>query len=84
MWVGNSNLLHVCLAKETWVRQARAMHGRRFALLLLAAVGSACNDGEDDQAPADTCSAENIVDDIDDGVDDEATGAQAAPTDLSY
>ena len=54
------------------------MHGRFFALLLFAAVGPACNDGEDGEAPVDACSAENVVDDIDDGIDAEAAGARAA------
>ena len=60
------------------------MYGRRLALLLLAAVGSACNDGDEGDTPVEACSAENVVDDIDDGVESEATGAQAAPADLSY
>ena len=54
------------------------MHGRFFALLLFTAVGPACNDGEDGEAPVDACSAENVVDDIDDGIDAEAAGARAA------
>jgi len=63
------------------------MHGRRLALLLLAAVAPACNEGDagdDGQTSVDTCSTENVVDDIDDGVEAEATGAQAAPPELSY
>ena len=45
------------------------MHGPRFWLLLLATVASGCNDsdgGDAGQAPVDTCSTENVVDDIDD------------------
>jgi hypothetical protein len=60
------------------------MHGRRLALLLLAAVAFACNDAEEGDTPLDACSAENLVDDVDDGVEPEATAAQAAPADLSY
>ena len=70
-----------CLAKKTWLRQAGGMHGRFFAVLLFAVVGSACHDDENGEAPVDTCSAENVVDDIDDGIDGEATGGQAAPAD---
>ena len=63
------------------------MHGHRFWLLLLATLASGCNDsdgGDEGQAAVDTCSTENVIDDIDDGVSDEATAAQAAPADLSY
>lgn len=60
------------------------MHGRRFALLFLAALGSACNDAEDGDAPVDACSAENVVDDIDDGVEADATAARAERTDLAF
>jgi hypothetical protein len=48
------------------------MHARRFTLLFLVAIAFACND-ESGGAPDDTCSAENIVDDVDDGVEVDAT-----------
>ena len=58
------------------------MYGR-FALLLLAWLGVACNDGEAGETSLETCSAENVVDDTDDGIEAVATGAQAASADLS-
>jgi hypothetical protein len=59
------------------------MHAR-FALLLLAAISSACNEDAGEEAPRGTCSTENAVDDIDDGVVDDATAAQPAAPELSY
>ena len=48
------------------------MHPRRYTLLFLVAIAFACND-DAGGASGDTCSAENIVDDVDDGVEVDAT-----------
>lgn len=56
------------------------MHGRRLALLLLAALAPACNDDDGSESAVDTCSEEHVIDDIDDGVEP----AQAASTDPAY
>jgi len=72
-----------CLARKTIVQHAAIMLRARLAVLLplVIVAAAACDDGGD---AVDTCSTENLVDDVDDGTGAEATEADDAPTDLAY
>jgi hypothetical protein len=73
-------MLDTCLVNEIAFWQSAVMSRPTAVFLLLcgAAAAAACEGDSGDDAAA--CSTENIVDDIDDGTDEDGTDGDAAPT----